>query len=123
VKGGFTLLEAIVALVILEIGVLAVVGMVTVASRTLNEAQTREWGTAAASAVADSLAHFGFAGPGEDLSELGRVRWEGSPAGSGGLVRVRIRSAPSGGGSAVTFFLLVWGNGEVADAVGDVGSR
>ena len=101
------------ALVILEIGVLAVVGMVTVASRTLNEAQTREWGTAAASAAADSLARFGFTGPGEETSELGRVRWEGSSGGSGGLVRVRIRSDPSGGGAVVTFFLLVWGMGEV----------
>ena len=111
------------ALVILEIGVLAVVGMVTVASRTLNEAQTREWGTAAASAVADSLAHFGFTGPGEEISELGRVRWEGSPGGSGGLVGVRIRSDPSGGGPVATFFLLVWEKGEVAEAVEEAGSR
>ena len=122
-RSGFSLLEAIVALVILEIGLLAVVGMVTVASRTFNEAQTREWGTAAASAVADSLAHFGFTGAGEEVSELGRVRWEGSPGGSEGLVRVRIRGDPSGGGSAVTFFLLVRGNGEVAKADGNGGSR
>lgn len=117
-RGGFTLLEAIVALVILEIGVLAVVGMVTVASRTLNEAQAREWGTAVASAAADSLALFGFTGPGEQDSELGRVRWEGSAGGSGGLVRIRIQSDPSGEGPVLSFFLLVSGEGEVREAVG-----
>lgn len=112
------MLEAIVALVILEIGVLAVVGMVTVASRTLNEAQAREWGTAVASAAADSLALFGFTGPGEQDSELGRVRWEGSAGGSGGLVRIRIQSDPSGEGPVLSFFLLVSGKGEVREAVG-----
>lgn len=112
------MLEAIVALVILEIGVLAVVGMVTVASRTLNEAQAREWGTAVASAAADSLALFGFTGPGEQDSELGRVRWEGSAGGSGGLVRIRIQSDPSGEGPVLSFFLLVSGEGEVREPVG-----
>ncbi len=106
------------ALVILEIGVLAVVGMVTVASRTLNQAQAREWGTAAASAAADSLALFGFTGPGEQDSELGRVRWEGSPGGSGGLVRVQIQSDPSGEGPVLSFFVLVSEEGEMREAVG-----
>ncbi len=106
------------ALVILEIGVLAVVGMVIGASRTLNEAQAREWGTAVASAAADSLALFGFTGPGEQDSELGRVRWEGSAGGSGGLVHIRIQSNPSGEGPVLSFFLLVWGEGDLREAAG-----
>ncbi len=110
------------ALVILEIGMLAVVGMITVASRTLNEAQAWEWGTAVASAVADSLAVFGFTGPGEQDSDLGRVRWEGSAGGPGGLVRIRIQSDPSGEGSVLSFFILVWGVGYVIGGGGGASS-
>ncbi len=74
--GGFTLVEVLVALVILQVGLLGVAGQISVAHRLLDRAVRLEWAVAVAESVADSLGRFGYSGPGSiDLAE-GRVGWE-----------------------------------------------
>jgi prepilin-type N-terminal cleavage/methylation domain-containing protein len=73
---GFTLIEVVVALVLLEIGILGVMGTLLLAGRTLTEAERTTRAAAAAAWVADSLDTHGFAGPGVDSFPGGFVRWE-----------------------------------------------
>lgn len=73
---GFTLIEVVVALVLLEIGVLGVVGTLLLATRTLTEAELTTRAAASAAQVADSLEAHGFAGPGASAFAGGAVRWE-----------------------------------------------
>jgi type II secretory pathway pseudopilin PulG len=53
---GFTLLEVVVALLLMEVAVLAAVGTLALASRTLARAEHLERAVAAAGGVLDSLA-------------------------------------------------------------------
>lgn len=53
--GGFTLVEVVVALVVLEICVIGVASMLTLASRTLTRAERLEAAVATAEGVLDSL--------------------------------------------------------------------
>ena len=73
---GFTLVEVLVALVILQVGVLAVVGMIQVSHNLLNRAVHLEWAVAVAESVADSLSRFGYSGAGSFDLSAGRVGWE-----------------------------------------------
>lgn len=73
---GFTLIEVVVALVLLEIGVLGVVGTLLLATRTLTDAELTTRAAAAAALVADSLETHGFMEPGVDSFPGGIVRWE-----------------------------------------------
>ncbi len=73
---GFTLIEVVVALVLLEIGVLGVVGTLLLAARTLTEAELTTRAAAATAMAADSLEAHGFMGPGVDSFPGGVVRWE-----------------------------------------------
>lgn len=54
--GGFTLVEVVVALLVLELGVLGVLGTLVVASETLRRAERLERATSRVEAVVDSLA-------------------------------------------------------------------
>lgn len=86
---GFTLIEVVIALVVLEIGVLGVVGTLLLATRTLTEAERTTRAAAEAALVADSLETHGFAGPGEDSFPGGVVRWEvGGAAGQPVVVAI-----------------------------------
>jgi prepilin-type N-terminal cleavage/methylation domain-containing protein len=84
---GFTLIEVVVALVLLEIGVLGVVGTLLLATRTLTEAELTTRAAARAALVADSLETHGFVGPGADSFPWGVVRWADA-AGAGPAVVV-----------------------------------
>ena len=53
---GFTLLEVVLALVILEVAVVGAVGTLTLASRNLGSAERLERAVAAAEGILDSLA-------------------------------------------------------------------
>lgn len=75
---GFTLVEVVVALVLLEIGVLGVVGTLLLATRTLTEAELTMRAAVSAAQVADSLEVHGFAGPGVSAIPGGVVRWAAS---------------------------------------------
>ena len=63
--GGFTLLEVLVALVILEVGMLAAAGTLLLAARTLTDATLLERAAADAAALADSLLSASDGGGGE----------------------------------------------------------
>lgn len=73
---GFTLVEVLVALVILQVGLLGVAGQIGVAHNMLDRAVRLEWAVAVAESVADSLSRFGYSGPGSVDLAAGRVGWE-----------------------------------------------
>ena len=84
-RRGFSLVEVLVALVVLEVGMLGAVGMTLQAQRTLRVAQTREAVTQAVEALADSLTRFGWTGAGRRLMDEGELSWW---IGAAGIVTV-----------------------------------
>ncbi len=86
-RGGFTLVEILVALVVLEVGLLGVVGTLVLAARTLTRAELEEAGTADVERVFDSLvAGRVTSGEGTVPSRWGEVRWTATAGGSLRLV-------------------------------------
>lgn len=85
VRRGFTLVEVLVALILLEVGLLGVVGTLLLATRTLTHAELEERGAAVAERVLDSLSAAGVSS-GEGRADVrgGEVRWRAS----GGVVHV-----------------------------------
>jgi len=90
---GFTLVEVVVALVLLEVAVLGVVGTLALARRTLAEAEALERGVTGVERVVDSLRASGFSGDGDVAHPWGRVTWVGRADGLDGA---------AGGGWVVT---------------------
>jgi len=84
-EGGFTLVEILVAVVVLEVGLLAVVGTSVLARSILTRAEIVERGVAEVERTYDSLAQGWSAGAGLRETPLGWVRWE---VGASGAVRV-----------------------------------
>jgi prepilin-type N-terminal cleavage/methylation domain-containing protein len=84
-RRGFTLVEVVVALVLLEVAVVGALGWVLAATERLGRAERLERSTMAAVAVLDSLAT--GAGTGVDSARIpeGWVRWA---VDSGGDLRV-----------------------------------
>lgn len=73
---GYTLVELLVALVLLQVGILATVGTLVLASRFLTRAELLEWGTAEVQRVLDSLAATSSSpGQAETPSGPGTLRW------------------------------------------------
>lgn len=72
---GFTLVEVLVALVVLQVGLLGVVGTLLLASRTLGRAEVVEWAVAEVQRAADSLAGT-EPGGGRAASGPGELVWE-----------------------------------------------
>ncbi len=79
---GFTLVEVLVALVLLEVGLVAVSGMALVAGRMSREARALEWAAGELGQVADSILIRGVAEDGARHNEEGESTWwvEGGPA-------------------------------------------
>lgn len=77
---GFTLVEVIVALVILEVGIVGAAGTMVLASRALAEAEHLERAVSALEGVVDSLGADGVGGAGARPFPGGEVRW-GDPVG------------------------------------------
>lgn len=75
-REGFTLLEVVVALVLLQIAVLGVMGLFSLASTRLTQALLTERGAAEVAAVADSLSRAGAREGGASIRGDWRVRWE-----------------------------------------------
>ena len=90
-RAGFTMLEVIVALAIIEVGLVGTVGVLVLAHRALAEAEVLDEATHAAASAADSLLADGGAGAGSRELPWGRVRWSSSA----GRLDVRAE-APSG---------------------------
>ena len=83
-KSGFSLLEVIVALVVLEVAVLGAVATVVVASRTMTEAEAIERTVSALEGTADSLSMAATPGQGDKNVAGGRIHW--SVESDGGFV-------------------------------------
>jgi type II secretory pathway pseudopilin PulG len=92
-RDGFTLVEVLVSLILLELGLVAVAATITTAARAMNRAHALEWAVTAAGEVADSLAFFGSVTAGQRSGPGGLVEWE--PVDEGSTVRVRIRALPN----------------------------
>ena len=74
--GGFTLLEVLVALTVLELGLLGAAGLLLAASGLISRAARVERAGGEVSAVADSLSREGIVTAGEVLRDGWRVGWE-----------------------------------------------
>lgn len=99
-RRGFTLVEVIVALVLLTVGLLAALSMTSLAARTLGEARRISLAAAAAESLADSLVGApGGAGDGAGWGtrehDWGVLRWE--PGERAGEVRIVARAWGAGG--------------------------
>jgi prepilin-type N-terminal cleavage/methylation domain-containing protein len=81
---GFSLLEVLVALILLEVCLLGVVGLFTLASRRLARALLVERAAAEVGAVADSLSRAGGGESGESAHGEWRLSWE--PGSGAGLI-------------------------------------
>lgn len=89
---GFTLLEVVIALLVLEIAVVGAVGLVVLASATLSRAERLERATARAEGILDSLARSVAPVDGVAAWEAGEILWWVGP---GGEVRL-VASGPAG---------------------------
>lgn len=81
-RRGFTLIEVLVALVILEVGILGVVGTLVLASRTLARASLLERSVGQVESVLDSLADSRTSGAGEFAAPGGVLSWSLAPDGT-----------------------------------------
>lgn len=89
---GFTLVEVLVALVVLEVGLMGVVGTLLLAAGTLTRARRTDEATAALERIYDSLTVGGVAaGSGRVVLDGAEVRW--TATGSGRLT-LRYRVPP-----------------------------
>ena len=73
--GGFTILEVLVGLVVLEVALLGAVGTLTLAQRMLASAELLHLATLGTAEVADSLENAGSVRAGGLATDWGRVRW------------------------------------------------
>ena len=95
-RGGFSLVEVLVALVVFEVGVLGVLAMTLQAQRTLLAAAALESASRAVEWLADSLSSSGWGGPGSIDTGRGVVRWTRE---ADGLVTVTFQGGPGASGS------------------------
>lgn len=86
-RTGSSLAEVLVAVVILEVGLLGVAGMVVTASRTLARAETVAGAVALAREVSDSLAAVGEIVPGTARREGLEAAWAGR---TDGVLQLRV---------------------------------
>jgi hypothetical protein len=82
---GFSLLELLVALLILQVGLLATAGMIFLAQENLARAETTTRALLEVRRVADSLGHEREPGGGQLAFPWGEVRWEAGPGPLPGL--------------------------------------
>ncbi len=78
---GFTLVEVMVALLLLQVGLLATVGLLLMSQRTVNRAELLTRSLVAADRIADSLVEAGGGGSGGQAFPWGRVEWVGGRGG------------------------------------------
>jgi hypothetical protein len=83
--------EVMVALVVLEVGILGVLAMTLQAQRTLLAAKSLESASRVVELLADSLSSYGWGGPGSIDTERGLIRWTRD---AGGFVLVRFEGGP-----------------------------
>lgn len=81
VRAGFTLVEVVVAVVVLSIGVLGTVAVGQLGSRLVREAHAAERAIAGAALVLDSLTQRGAPAAGERTLHGQHLRWTTRPEG------------------------------------------
>lgn len=86
-RSGFTLLEVVIALLVLEVAAVGVVGALVLASSTLSRAEALELQVAATEGVLDSLARSSSAGADSIRTPTGAVSWVVDDS-----ARVRVRA-------------------------------
>ncbi len=106
-SAGFTLVEVVVALLVLEVGLLAVAGTLVVAARTLGRARVELRGVGEIESVLDSLAAGASPGAYTRTTDDGRLTWSVSADGA-----LRIRYVSRGGRVSIA------ASGAVPTAVG-----
>jgi prepilin-type N-terminal cleavage/methylation domain-containing protein len=74
-RRGFTLVEVLMAMVVLEVGFLGVAGTLLLAARTMRRAESLERAVTEAGRVYDSVSSLGDVGAGEAPVAVGRLRW------------------------------------------------
>lgn len=102
--GGFSLAELLVALVIFQVGLLAVAGMVFLAQQNLARAELRTRAYLEAKWVADSMGLETAGGSGRLGRPWGEVRWAPFSEGPGGTRVVALGP----GGEDTLASLVVW---------------
>jgi Tfp pilus assembly protein PilV len=74
-RGGFSLVETLVAVLVLEVGLLACAGMILSAQRTLARARLLQRAVMETSRSADSLTELGWSVKGSRAFPGGKVEW------------------------------------------------
>jgi type II secretory pathway pseudopilin PulG len=82
---GFSLIEVILALFLLEVGILATVGMFLLSQRNFRRAELTLRGILEAGWVADSLGSSGSVDPGHLVRPWGEIHWAPESTPVGGL--------------------------------------
>ncbi len=95
-RGGFSLVEVLIALVVFEVGFLGVLAMTLQAQKTLLAAVELESAAQAVEWLADSLSFTGWGGSGSIETERGLIRWTREAS---GLVTVIYQGGPGTSGS------------------------
>ncbi len=95
-RGGFSLVEVLVALVVFGVGLLGVLAMTLQAQRTFLAAAALESASRAVEWLADSLSFTGWGWPGSIETEQGLIRWTRE---ADGLVTVTFQGGPGASGS------------------------
>lgn len=93
VSSGFTLVEALFAVVLLSAGLLGVAALVSVSVHTWRRAGEMTAAAAAVGEIADSFRIFGVSSGGSRLYTWGTVVWEDPVPLEGWLLRVGIRAS------------------------------
>jgi Tfp pilus assembly protein PilV len=89
-SSGFTLIEVVIALLVLEIAVVGLVGTLVLASSTLTRAETLERAVATAEGVLDSLAQSPFVVSDSVVLPDARISWT---VGDSGRLSIRATDA------------------------------
>jgi Tfp pilus assembly protein PilV len=89
---GFTLLEVVVALLVLEVAVVGMVGSLVLAASTLTRAESLEMAVANAEGLLDSLSRADSAAADSVVYGGGKIAWSIDDSG-----RVRVRAVDSVG--------------------------
>jgi prepilin-type N-terminal cleavage/methylation domain-containing protein len=92
--GGFSLVELVVASVVLALGLLGTFSLALVAQRGFVEAGSREWAARRAGALVDSLALTRGASSGTTRDSFGVAVWEIAWDGGARRLEIELRSAP-----------------------------
>jgi prepilin-type N-terminal cleavage/methylation domain-containing protein len=74
-RRGFTLVEVLMAVLVLEVGFVGVAGTLLLAARTMRRAESLERAVTEAAWLYDSVSSLGDAGAGEIPAGAGRLRW------------------------------------------------